>query len=302
MNENDVAYFGELLGMSAEEVKAAAENGGLGEHVKSVGFIRPAEVEKLKENLTKEARNAYHSELVEKAKKGDVDPELYKPIKGATFEMLEKELSREYGVTEFEGVKDLVSKAISKNRTATNDKQIQELAERLDALKAVNENLVKEKEEAVKTARTEYEGRILKREKTDHIKSVPFDFSDVDEKELENLSAQRMQILGDVFDARYQLAFDDDKIIVKDRFGKVQQNQATLEPLPASDVMRKLAHELGMKLKSPESGGQGGKSSSGKGQLQFKDYDDFEAYCRANKISSTSAEGVKLWKERRPKV
>jgi hypothetical protein len=84
-------------------------------------------------------------------------------------------------------------------------------------------------------------------------------------------------------------------VIVTDKEGKPLTNAATLDPLPALDVLKALASELGQKLKSSETGGQGGKSSGGKGGAGFASEAEYFAHLESNKIDMTSDEGIKLW-------
>jgi hypothetical protein len=297
MNEKDVAFFGTLLGIDAGEVKTLAEAGSLGDKIKALGLVSKDDVEKLKTNLRKEVREVHLSELVEQAKKGELDGDLYKAVKGASYEMLEKELAKEYNVQDFNGVKDLVAKAIKNNTAIPDDKKLQELAEKVERLQEANIKLVTEKDEAVQAAKQEYEGKILAREKTDFVSKLPFDFSDVEEKDLETVTATRRKILTDVFDARYQMEFKNDKILVKGRDGNPLTNEATLEPIPVSDVLKKIASELGLKLKSPESGGQGGKSSGGTSG-KFASPEAYFKYCESKGLNPTSPEAMKIRAER----
>jgi hypothetical protein len=297
MNEKDVAFFGTLLGIDAGEVKTLAEAGSLGDKIKALGLVSKDDVEKLKTNLRKEVREVHLSELVEQAKKGELDGDLYKAVKGASYEMLEKELAKEYNVQDFNGVKDLVAKAIKNNTAIPDDKKLQELTEKIERLQEANTKLVTEKDEAVQAAKQEYEGKILAREKTDFVSKLPFDFSDVEEKDLETVTATRRKILTDVFDARYQMEFKNDKILVKGRDGNPLTNEATLEPIPVSDVLKKIASELGLKLKSPESGGQGGKSSGGTSG-KFASPEAYFKYCESKGLNPTSPEAMKIRAER----
>lgn len=300
MNEKDVTYFSTLLNLPAEDVEKAIEDGLLGEKL-SASVMTKDQVEKMKVNYAKEIKSGHISELTEAAKKGELDPDLYKVIKGASYEMLEKDLAKEYGVNDFDGVKDLVAKAIKNNTAKPDDKKLHELTDKIEKLQQANEKLLTEKDEAVQSAKSEYETRLLNREKSDFVKTVPFDFSDVEEKELERIASQRQKIITDVFDARFNLTFDDDKIIVKSKDGSALTNEATLEPIPVSDVLKNLASELGIKLKSPESGGQGGRSSGKNGKVQFKDADEFKQYCEENNIKPTSNRGIELWAASRQK-
>lgn len=295
MKENDVTYFGGLLGLEAKDVEALIENGGFGEKITALNMMLPDQVATLKENLAKDTKVSYLGELVEQAKKGELDPDLYKPIHGAVLEMTEKELAKTYDV-ERGNLKEMIAK-ISKNGQSNDNEQ---LLQKITDLQGVNENLVKEKDEAVTAAKTEYEGKVLLRDKTDQLNALPFDFSDVEDENLESTKQSRKQILSDVFDARFSLAFSEDKLVVKDKNGNISKDPVTLEPLAASNVMTGLANELGLKMKSPEPGGQGGKSSGGNGNAAFKNADEYGAYCESKGISPHSSEGIAIWTERKP--
>lgn len=302
MEKNDVEFLGSLLNEKPEAVEQAVTDGTLGEKIKALKLMNSAEVDTLKTNLTKQVKETHITELVDEAKQGNLDKELYKVIKGATLEKTERELAKEHGIESFEGINDLVLKAISKNKGRTDDTKVQELSQKVTELQGINTNLVKEKDTAVKDAKSEYEGKILKRDKKDIINHLPFDFSDVEQADLEKITGQRRQIVESVFDARYTLAFEGDKVVVKDKEGTLIKNTATLEPIAAFDVMKEIPVELGIKIKSSETGGQGGKSSGGNGSAMFKDYPEFLAYCTERKINQHSAEGIKLWHERGPKL
>jgi len=294
MNEKNVEFFSTLLNVDADTVKGASEDGTLGEKITALGMMNKADVDTLKSNLSREVKTAHISELEELAKKGELPQELYKPINGAVFEKLEKKLSKEYNVSDYDGLDDLLAKAI-KNTAKPDDTKLQEQLDKIAALQDANTKLVSEKDEAVKKASDDKNSWILNKEKTDYINQVPFDFSDVDENELDNVTSKRRDILSNVFDAQFQLGFKEDKITVfKD--GNPMLNEATYEPVPISDVLKKTALELGLKLKSPETGGQGG-SSSGQNNSRFKDVDEFNSYCASNGIVPTSAEGLKLLKD-----
>jgi len=299
MKENDVTYFSTLLNIDAEAIKGAAEDGSLGEKITALGMTSKADVEELKTNLTQQVRNTYLSELEESAKKGELPQELYKPINGAVLEKQEKKLAKEYGVTEYDGFDDLVAKAI-KNTAKPDDTKAQELLEKIGKLQEANTNLVAEKEDAVKAVKEEFNQKSLSRELTDYINRVPFDFSDVEEKDLDSVTAERREILKSVFESQNKLAYNDDKITVF-QDDKPLLVEHTLAPVPISDVLRKTASKLGMKLKSPDTGGQGGSSSGGNGSATFKDVEEYNALCKAKGIGSTSAEGLKIWAERKPK-
>ena len=301
MEKNDVEFFGSLLDAKPEEVEQSIADGTLGDKVKALKLMNSGEVETLKTNLTKQVKEDHISELVEEAKSGTIDKNLYGVIKGSVTEKTEKSLAKEYGVDGYSGINDLVSKAISKNKGQTDDTQVQELTKKITDLQGINQGLVTEKDTAVSEAKTEYEGKILKRDKTDMINRIPFDFSDIEQADMEKITGQRKQIVESVFDARYTLGFEGDKVVVFDKESNLVKNPATLEPVPVLDVMNEIPIELGIKIKSPEAGGQGGSSSGGNGTAPFANKDEYVKYCESHGMIANSHEAVKLWRERKPK-
>lgn len=296
MNEKDVAFFGTLLNETEENVKTFAEQGTLGEKIAALNLMNQEQVSTMKENYAKEVRSNHLTELVEAVKKGDLPQELYKPIHGAALEMKEKALSKKYEVVDFDGFDDLVEKAISKNKGQSDDKRVQEMETLIEQLKGQNKTLVKEKEEAEVRIKNDFESQIMNRDMSDYVSRVPFDFSDVEEDKLSEAEKSRKEILQSVFASRYNTAYVEGKIIVQDKEGNVIKDRATLEPVPVANVLLDVAKSVGMKLKSPESGGQGG-SSSGASGARFKDVAEYYAYCTEKGINPHSDEALEQLKK-----
>lgn len=301
MEKNDVEFFGTLLNEKPEDVEQAVTDGTLSDKVKALKLMSSVDVDTLKTNLTKEVKENHIGELVEAAKGGNIDSDLYGVIKGAVIEKTERSLAKEHKIESFKGINDLVSQAISKNKGQTDDTKMQELNTKIKDLQVANVNLVSEKDTAVKDANTKADSRVLLRDKRDIVNSVPFDFSDVDQKDLEKITGQRRQIVQSVFDARYDLVFKDEDVVVQDKEGNLVKNQATMEPITPSEVMNLIPVELGIKVKSPEGGGQGGSSSAGKGDAPFASEAEFNAYCTEKGITPISPTGQALWAKRGPK-
>ncbi len=295
MKDNDVAFIGTLLGLETDAVNSAIEDGTVGDKITALNLMGSDQVETLKTNLTKDVKETYFGELVEQAKTGELPPDLYKPIHGAVFEKTEKELAKTYEVDKGT-LMEMIAK-ISTNGRSNDNKQ---LLDKITGLQEANENLVKEKDDGIAAVKTEYKGKSLSRDKADQLRSVPFDFSDVEDAKLEATKQSSHKLLNDVFDARFSLDFSDDKLVVKGKDDKILKDPVTLEPLPVLNVMKDLASELRFKLISPETGGQGGKSSGGNGNAAFTSKADFDKHCEEKKINPTSVEGLKLWKERKP--
>ena len=226
-----------------------------------------------KKNYAAEVENKYFSDLVELAKKGDLPQDLYKPVKGSAYQQLERELSKKYGVPEYRDVFDLVDKLKQKPPASGNE----DLLNQIKQLQDINETLQKEKDNAVTEVEKKYKQRMIDEKKTAYLSQVPFDFTDVKEDELDNRREKTQNILLSVFNSMYNLDMDESgSFIVRDKEGKVIQNTATLKPIPATDVFLNLAKDYNIKLKSPDTGGQGGRSSGKQTQGLYATVEEFE--------------------------
>jgi len=166
---------------------------------------------------------------------------------------------------------------------------------KLDELKAANVRLLEEKDNAVKSVEQKYRDLNLNKSKSILLNSVPFDFSDLKPEEVEASRAKTQNLLKGVFDAEYSLDFDTNGNEVVKKGNDIIKNEATREPVPAKDVLISLAKEYGMRLISPDSGGQGGKSSAGSNPGKYSTIEEFEDDMKKKGISTTSSEYVKSW-------
>lgn len=299
MKENDVAQISEQFGLSKEIVEASVNDGTLSQRISDSiknNFVlyKKDEFEGFKRNHALEVQDGYFKELVEKAKKQDLPSELYAPVKGAAYQQLERELSKRFDITEYKDVTDLVDKAVK--RTSASGKPT-DLEQKIAELQQANLALTEEKNNAVKDVEQRYKERYINEKKSAILDNVPFDFSDVKPDEVGQRKAKTQNILKSVFEQEYTLDIDEqNRVIVKNKEGKVMKNQATLEPTPAQDVFVSLAKEYNIKLTSPDSGGQGGKSSH-KSNAAFSDFDSFQKWAADNNIKVNSAEYIKAWKD-----
>ena len=299
MKEQDVAYLSEQFGIEKEIVEASINDGTLSVRLKDSlskkKIYSDEDYNKLLSNHEAEVKNTYFSELVEKAKKGDIPNELHKPIKGATLQQLERDWSKKYNINEFNSLDDLVERVV-KTKSA-NGSTPPDIDAQINELKQANLRLVEEKENAVKTVENQYKQRFLDKEKVTALDSVPFDFSDAKPDDIDKAKSKTKTLLKSVFDAEYQLDYDDQsRLIVKDREGKILKNDATRDPLAVDDVMVSLAKEYNLKLKSPEKGGQGGKSSNNESGL-FSSMEEFSKWCNEKGIATTSREALEMYRK-----
>jgi hypothetical protein len=296
VKEQDVAYISEQFGISKEIVESSVNDGTLSQRIKDSlvdkVIYNKEEFETFKTNLTTEASDNYFRSLVEKANKGDIPNELHKPIKGAALQQLERDLSKDYEITDYSNVKDLISKAIQKQ--SANGKPNAELEKQVDELKTVNLRLAQEKEDALKTVEQKYKSQNIERDKLDALRQTPYDYSEVKPEELEKVKLRTQNLLKSVFDSEYMLDYDDkNRLVVKDKEGNIKKNSATLDPVPVKDVLVELAVEYNLKLQSPDQGGQGGKSSHQTTGV-FSNEDEYMKWCAAEKISPTSPRALEM--------
>jgi molybdopterin converting factor small subunit len=299
MKEQDVAYISEQFGIEKEIVEASVNDGTLGvrlqDSLSAKKIYSNEDFSKLLTNHEVEVKNNYFTELIEKAKKGDIPNELHKPIKGATLQQLERDLSKKYNINEFNDLTDLVERAV-KTKSANGSTPI-EIESQISELKQANLRLVEEKENAVKTVESQYKQRFIDKEKVSALDVIPLDFSDIKTDDIDKARAKTKTLIKSVFDAEYQLDYDEqNRLVVKDREGKTLKNDATRDPLPVDDVMTRLAIEYGFKIKSPEKGGQGGKSSNNESGV-FANMDAYAEWCAQKGIAQTSKEALEMYRK-----
>ena len=295
MIEQDVTQLSESLGIPKEIIVASDKEGTLSTRIGDAlkkNYTDNKTLETFKKNYKDEVINEYFTSLVEGAKKGDVPQELYKPIKGAALQQKERDIAKKYEISEYGSIDDLVDKAVSK--TTANGKPTPEFETKINELKTANLQLQKEKEDAIKTAEKNFTSRILERDKADLISQIPFDFTGVKPEDIESKRAKTQNILKSVFDAEYTLDYDDKQRLVVMKDGKILRNSATLDPVPAKDVIMNVANEYSLKLISPDKGGQGGESSR-QNSAGFHDYESFKQWCISNNYKETSREAVSAW-------
>lgn len=298
MIENDVTAISQLFGLDKAIVEASDKEGTLSVRIADVlkkNYINNDTFNTFKGNHKTEVETSYFNDLVEKAKKQDIPQDIYKPVKGAVLQQIEREISKKYGVTDFQNFDDLIEKVSKK--TSANGQTIPEYETKINELKTANLKLKQEADEAIKTVETRYRTQAIDREKVDFVNKVPHDFSGFKAEELENARLKTKNILKSVFDGDgYKLDYDDkNRLVVIDPKGLVMKSTATLDPVNPLDVFIDLAKQYGQKLTSPDKGGQGGKSSE-QSSTMFADVDAFTAYCESKNINPLSKEGLDLLK------
>lgn len=296
MKDNDVAFFVEQYGLSKEIVEASIEDGTLSQRIKDaqknqVFYKNNDEFEAFKTKHAADVTNRYFTDLVTKAKQGDVPQELYAPIKGAALQQFERETAKKFGVDSYNDANDLIDKIIKSSANGNTDEK---LAQQIEELKNRNVELAREKDEAVNTAKSEFNNRLIERDMNELLNTVPFDFSDVKSEEKESRIKKQQTLLRSVFSQEYKLDFDDQQRLVVKKGDEVVKNQNTYDPVNPKDVFVNLAKEYGMKLTSPDTGGQGGQSS-GQSKGQYKSVEDFQEQMKSKGIKTTDPKYYEEW-------
>ena len=297
MKDNDVASIAKQFNLDKEIVEASVEDGTLSQRIadsmKNKKIYTDEEFNSFKANFQSEVINTYFNDLVEKAKKSDLPQDLYKPIKGAAYQQLERELSELYGINDYQDLKDLVDKAVKSSANISGGDE--ELQRQVDALKKVNLALKEEKENAVSEVEKKYKTDALTREQKALLDSIPFDFSGFKSDELDAAKERQQTLLKGVFEQNYSLDYINGQVVVK-KGDEIVKNEATLDPIPASNVFVNLAKEYNLKLKSPDTGGQGG-TSSRNSTGQYASVDDFYADMKSKGIEQSDPKFVEAWKD-----
>jgi len=298
MKENDVAAISEQFGIDKEIVQASIDDGTLGQRIKDamkndVRYTKD-DFESFKTNYKAEVTNSYFADLVEKAKQGDIPQDLYKPVKGAALQQLEREVAKKYNVESYSDVQDLIDKAVKSSANTKGGDEV--MARQLEELKQANVTLQQERDNAISEVEQKYRRMAIDKDQKALLNSVPFDFTDVDPKNLDAARNNAQRLLKGVFDQEYSLDYTDEGQLVVKKGDEIIKNEATRAPLPASDVFIKLAKDYNLKLKSPDNGGQGGKSSAGSSGRKYESVQEFEADMEAKGISRTDKEYIKEYR------
>jgi len=260
--DKSVEALSSLLGIESEILKASLKDDTLDSRIadfKAKQKILPvSDFEKLSSNLQREAVTKYQAELADKIKSGDIEPELYKPMKGKVLEMEEKKLAKKYGIMDYDNLEDLIDKV----KTTSGGNADSELTKKIEDLKKVNKLLEEKAQEAERNSDKKIKDTLLGIHKEKILNSLPFDAGTATGKEADEVKANASTILTSLFDRDYTLEIENGNVYVKDKTGAVLKDSATLDPLSPDVVYMSIAKKFGIQMKSPEAGGLGGRSSA----------------------------------------
>jgi hypothetical protein len=270
MKDIDVTALAGLFNVTAEDVKAADENGGLSELIN--GFTTSTKMIPVKDYPTLEA-NLKRQAFME-LDKAHLPKEVFTYVKGAVLEQTEKELAKKHGIESYQNLDDLVEAIITTKAKPASDDETKKLKERIVELETNHKN---ELENVSKT----FQNRFIDTELNRAISELPIE---AEGNKLDN----QQEIVRAMVKSKFDFTIENDKIVTfKD--GK-PVTDVKLDPVPLKDVVYGFAKDY-VNLR-PEQGGRGDKSSTN-GSRKI----DFEKYCIDNGIKPNSVEMVKARRE-----
>lgn len=300
ISDDAVVPIAESLGVSKEEYLAAlkAEKPdtlkSLLDKAKTGRTVFTAdEFTRFKENH----RGEVTAEMVTLAKSQKLPKELYDVVKGSVLEQTERDAAKKHGITKWESHDDLIEQIRSKAGNSTEaEKRLNALQAEHDQLKAVNQRLAQEKEEAAGLASKEVHKLKIATAKESAISGVTFDVA-------EDKVVNQQGILRSLVESKYDFAVVNDKIVALEKgTDKPVKNPVTLDAVPISELYIQVAKDYALPLKSPEQGGRGTGSSSQTDDVTTMSKDQLLAYLKAKGIENKN-EGAILfnkWKVAHP--
>ncbi len=245
------------------------------------------ELNKLLDNSNK----AYFEKAIEKADFdiNAVPRALYSKIKASAFESLEKEVAKKVGIEKYEGLSDLIDKALEKvKKPGEPSKDNEELQAQIATLKGTVlklEGEVKDKDALFVTSE-------IGREFNAALKSLNLDYDP------EVLVKQEDLVKG-AFQNGFKIEKKGDKLIVVDKDGKPKLDKLG-EPVPVSAVLKEFATDYGFKFKAEDPGGRGAGDTKPKGSLKGRPFNEVAAERKVEPNSPDSDKLFKEWKAENP--
>lgn len=192
---------------------------------------------------------------------------LYSKIAAAALESKEKHLAKEYGVTEYKDLQDLLGKIAE----STKGKGVDEtLKQQIETLKGTIKSLEQEKEKSVNDVRSQYENEFIDRDFGSALLQLNLDYDD-------EVKEKQRKLLTSAFNSEYKIERKNKTNIVLDKEGKPVLNKLG-DPEQITNVLKTFASDYGFKIKTEDPGGRGGASSTQSGNtLKGKTFDAYLA-------------------------
>ena len=280
LNENTIVSLSGLLNSDKETVIKAltSEDGNINALTDNLVIRSKEDAQKYELNLLGDFKKKHIDELKDKAKRKELDPELYNFFKGNVAGEFERKISDAFNINEYNGFDDLLTKIKSgKSTDESIKKMVTELQER-------NTVLATEKEQAIKEAQGKFESELLKMKSDAIYNSLALDYEG-------EAATKQKQLLKNTIAQTYDFRIENNNIVTYDKNGMVLKDANTLEPVAFSKVVNDIAKAYDFKIKSPESGGQGGQSS----RVEVGQGVSFDDYLKTKGVKPLTMEADKLY-------
>jgi len=277
MEKKDVEILATLLKKPSEDVQKALDNGGIeplvSEFTTNHQMFTADEYTKLVANVK--------DRTIANLKEEDI-PDSYKSkAVGWKLGDMEEELKKEYQFTdEHKGLIDLVKKIVTKaGSPADQSEEVKTLKETITTL----EDDFKTKLEA---KQKEFDTTLIKSDFRKAIRNAGLDY------EGDTLKKQNELLEGAFYRGGFDVIKKDGKTVVT-KEGEIVAD-SKLDPKPLDEVMANLAKDYGFQLKTPDTGGHGGKSSKSQSGLKSLSWNE---YLEKNDVRPNTDEADKLYAE-----
>jgi hypothetical protein len=224
---------------------------------------------------------------------------VYRRLKGTFLNTKERELAEKYGIKDYKGMDDLLSKITEqltldkgKNGDEATKKLIQEYKDQITKVE-------KEKDEEIAKVRDEFHGQAIKNEFDTALSGVKLKY---DKDQL----PKQMELVTSSFNAKYKTIRKDGKTIVVEIATGKELKDKTLEPVSLSSVLKEHVTGYGFNLETEDGGGHGGGGSAGTqtGNTSLKGKSKGDALKDANLIAGTAEADkfiIEKWEPENPK-
>jgi len=291
MENKNVEQLAVLFDKKPEEIKEAIEKEELTDLINEYK-------EKYKiftsEELTQKIDNVKREVIDSLGKDGKSLPShIYNLAKGNAFEKKEKQIAETYGIKEWKGIDDLISKVIEEKLINSGKATDENLADKEKLIKDLKEKLLNadtEKITAIAEEKGKYDKELIEREINSAIFAVPINSEDE-----EKLTNQR-RVLKTMFKDIYGFERKDGiTVILKD--GEPIVNKVG-DPVSMNEVINEFAPQW-VDLKQVPTGGRGGgfTDTLGKKVSNLKNMKELIEYANSKDIQEGTAKFLELMQE-----
>lgn len=279
MKEKVLAKLASLLKITPDVVKTAIEaddTGFIEEWEGKHQFFTPDE-------LTRKLNNAKQEAIDSLGTKGEPLPSnVYNRAKGDAFEKAEKDIAKDYGLTEWDGLKDLVARIVTQEKAAGKgdiNEAVRSKDEKIEDLRTRLKTALEEKDKEIADVKTRFDDQLVDMEINSAVDELPID------AEGETLANQR-DILKTMFKNKHKLERREDRTVVSDVNGNPIKNRLG-DPVGIAEVLKDFAPKW-VGLKSDPEGGRGGSStdiSKSQGLKSINNFDELLNYAEKHQIA-----------------